>query len=222
MQRDVPGLTRSVLNTFKWSDIRALSVGVNPFSAPPGVPHNKIFRWRDEASKSEVLAFWHPYGYGGHTVQPDGSVVQLTPAQDCVYSPPDTESGGRHILCFSWRSDNQGPFEDPADVMRVFDAARAAFPGADVKASTFDAFVKQVLPHWQAFEVVTSEIGDTWIWGVASDPIKAQQFRAIQRMRSECITSESCNTEVCTCHLAVCTVQPSPHGLCVVCGLRSS
>jgi hypothetical protein len=56
MQRDVPGMTRGVLAAFKSmaqytnTRVRAISVGVNRATAPPGVPHNKPFIWRDEAS----------------------------------------------------------------------------------------------------------------------------------------------------------------------------
>jgi len=43
-----------------------------------------------------------------------------------------------------------------------------------MQASTFDKFAAEVLssPVHQQLPVVTSEIGDTWIHGVASDPIK--------------------------------------------------
>ena len=43
-----------------------------------------------------------------------------------------------------------------------------------MQASTFDKFAAEVLssPVYQQLPVVTSEIGDTWIHGVASDPIK--------------------------------------------------
>jgi len=43
-----------------------------------------------------------------------------------------------------------------------------------MQASTFDKFAAEVLssPVYQQLPVITSEIGDTWIHGVASDPIK--------------------------------------------------
>jgi hypothetical protein len=63
---------------------------------------------------------------------------------------------------------------------------RRQFPGAHVQASTFDAFM---LPLAQAVRdglelpVVTHEIGDTWIHGIASDAGKVADYRAMQRMR---------------------------------------
>ncbi len=41
--------------------------------------------------------------------------------------------------------------------------------------------------------VVTSEIGDTWIHGVASDPRKHARTRIVQRLRRECIDSGACD-----------------------------
>lgn len=45
--------------------VHALSVGVNGVSAPPGVPKNTPFWWRDEPSGEQLLAFWHPGRAGG-------------------------------------------------------------------------------------------------------------------------------------------------------------
>jgi hypothetical protein len=194
----VPGLTRAAISTLTMNDVRAISIGVNPFSAPPAVPHNSPFIWRDEPTATQVIAFWHPFGYGGHTSDASGRRIQLTPPKDCVYTPPDVTTGGRDILCFSWRGDNAGPFEDPDDVIRVFETSRAAFPGATVRASTFEAFVDRLEKHAAELEVVTGEIGDTWVFGVASDPVKVQQYRAIMRMRSQCLLSESCTHQVRT------------------------
>jgi hypothetical protein len=164
-------------------------------SAPPDVPLNTPFIWRSEQDNSEIIAMWHPFGYGGHSVTADGTTVELTPPEDCVYTPKFNETAGRDILCFSWRGTNAGPFRDPDEVLQVFAQARAAFPGAKVKASTLETFVDALEPHTGRLPVVTGEIGDTWIHGVASDPIKMKQFRAIMRMRSQCLLSESCTAQ---------------------------
>jgi len=59
VQRDVPGLTRAAVPLLAASGVRALSVGVNWGSAPPGVPKSEPFIWRDEASGTELIAMWH-------------------------------------------------------------------------------------------------------------------------------------------------------------------
>jgi len=82
------------------------------------------------------------------------------------------------------------------DVEGFYAYLRRKFPGADVKASTFDAFfdianepaVKKLLP------VVTKEIEDGWIYGVASDPLKNSQFRAASRLRLACVEGGECDT----------------------------
>lgn len=123
VQRDVPGMTRGILPVITelwWGPIvRAISVGVNSASPAPAVPLNEPFLWRDDASGAEVIAFWHAGGYGGET-EYKGHTLALTPAPDCVRAPAG-ESGERAILCFSWRGDNKGPFDDPKEVLATDD-----------------------------------------------------------------------------------------------------
>ena len=40
---------------------------------------------------------------------------------------------------------------------------------------------------------ITSEIGDTWIFGIASDPVKLARFRIATNLRSQCISSGQCD-----------------------------
>jgi len=60
LQRDVPGFTRAALPILFGQGVRAVTVGVNGGSAPPGVPHNEPFIWRDTQSQTDMLAMWHP------------------------------------------------------------------------------------------------------------------------------------------------------------------
>jgi hypothetical protein len=41
--------------------------------------------------------------------------------------------------------------------------------------------------------VVTKEIGDGWIFGVPSDPLKNAQFREASRQRLACVESGECD-----------------------------
>lgn len=58
-------MTRAVIPSFRmvadWTntDVRAISVGVNTASAPPAVPQNEPFIWRDEASDSGAPAHYY-------------------------------------------------------------------------------------------------------------------------------------------------------------------
>jgi hypothetical protein len=69
------------------------------------------------------------------------------------------------------------------------------FPGAEVIASDLEAFTTAALASpaaIAALPVVEKEIGDTWIMGVPSDPIKVQRMRALERARTACVASPAC------------------------------
>lgn len=102
----------------------------------------------------------------------------------------------RHVLCTSWRCDNCGPPSSSAEVQQMYDHWRAEFPGATVKASSFDAFVDELVQELPDLKlpVVTAEIGDTWIYGVQSDPLKTANYRAMARARAQCLSAGDCNS----------------------------
>ena len=88
----------------------------------------------------------------------------------------------------------QGPPE-VVEVLLVLECVRnltkTLFPGStpQLVGSTYDAFVEAVLEHPTAaasLPVVTSEIGDTWIYGAQSDPKKMKLLRLMMRARSAC------------------------------------
>jgi len=188
-QRDVPGLTRTALPVLNDNGVSVLSVGVNGFSAPPDVPRPGAFVWADPESGASVLAFWHAGGYGGQQDGPDPR-LQVGFAGDCVVT-----DGLNHALCFAWKADNAGPHE-PAEVLQDYAVMRREFPNAvDIRASTFDAFAQVLITAQPYLELpaITDEIGDSWIIGVASDPVKTMHFRAIQRARSRCLDAGACD-----------------------------
>jgi len=168
-QRDVPGMTRAALRPLTAAGVTAISVGVNGASAPPALP--RAFVWRDEPSGTDMLTFYHPLGYGGIARQ-----LRPTPHADCV-----VVEGHPEALCMDWRGDNWGPAESASEVRADLDAIRAEFPlaaaAAGVFASTFDAFAAGLAsngPAMAGLPVVTGEVGDTWVHGTASDPIKVR------------------------------------------------
>jgi hypothetical protein len=40
------------------------------------------------------------------------------------------------------------------------------------------------------------EIGDTWVFGLQSDPLKTANFRALSRLRAACLQQPSCPSDV--------------------------
>lgn len=61
---------------------------------------------------------------------------------------------------------------------------RKIYPGADVEASSFDDFFADIdTPReLDALPVIKQEVGDTWVYGTPSDPLKMAQNRALQRV----------------------------------------
>ena len=162
-QRDVPGMTAAAIPTFVNWGIKAVSVGVNPASAPPAVP--KIFNWNNQ-----IIGIWHPGGYPnapGKSVNDPGGIAY----KDCAVTPDKTNA-----LCFGFRTDNTGPPTSLEELDNVYQIIREEFPGANVFASTLDNFVSKV--DRSTLPVVNSEIGDTWIQGIAADPRKTAEYRA--------------------------------------------
>ena len=91
-----------------------------------------------------------------------------------------------------WTGDNSGPRSAESQLQRL----RAQYPGAHVHCSTFSAFFDEAnkAENKAKLPVVTAEMGDAWIYGVPSDPLKNAQFREVARARDECVSSGACNT----------------------------
>ena len=156
---DVPGHTRALVPLLAEAGITFLHLGVNPAWPVPDVP--PVFRWQAPGGEEVVVAY-QGGGYGGE-VHIDGC---------------------DEVLTFLHTGDNLGP----PNVDEVIDAHRALaerFPGAEVRASTLDAFARAVARSVGAarLPVVTAEIGDPWLFGAGSDPQKVAAFRALLRAR---------------------------------------
>jgi hypothetical protein len=166
---DVPGHTRAIVPMLADAGIRFLHIGVNPGSAPPGVP--PVFRWR-EPGGSEVTVMYQRGGYG-----------------DLVSVPRMTEA-----LAFAHTGDNRGP-QSAEQVIQIFKEMGARVEGARIVASTLDDFARALLAQRPDLPVVDGEIGDTWIHGVASDPGKITRYRELCRLRRRW-TSEDENVDL--------------------------
>ena len=102
---------------------------------------------------------------------------------------------------------------------------KAKYPNAKMVSSTFDAYYAAVASVLNGLPVVTQEIGDTWSYGAASDPLKLQVFREISRRRGVSeevhtglptleVTHWSANlsTRERTHRVCLCTLPRTPHG----------
>ncbi|XP_046330094.2 uncharacterized protein LOC124113675 isoform X1 [Haliotis rufescens] len=180
-QRDVPGMSIALLPLYAKHGIEGISVGVNGGSAPPAVP--KIFRW--EYQNASLIGMWHPRGYPDPPGKYPARALGLS-AKDCV-----TFEGLDEAMCYAFKSDNQGPPASMAEVLIFYELARGQFPNAHIQASTFEEFVAAAQVVKAELPLVTQEIGDTWIQGSASDPMKVAMMRAFFRTRTNCLLKAS-------------------------------
>ena len=102
-------------------------------------------------------------------------------------------AGFDEALCFGFRSDNAGPPTSIEMVLHWFEIAEEQFPGAVVESSTFSDFVEALLPYKSQLPVVSSEAGDAWIQGIASDPYKMSYNRALGRVLESCYLDGRCD-----------------------------
>ncbi|MGO9257863.1 MAG: DUF5054 domain-containing protein [Bryobacteraceae bacterium] len=158
---DVPGHTRGIIGPLAEHGVKFLDIGVNSASTPPDVP--PIFLWKDSDGHSLVMMY-HLHDYGG--------VVRI-PGSDLAV---DVEM----------RGDNSGP-HTIEEIRSIYARLRKQFPNAAVTASNLTDIANAIEPYRGRLPVVTEEIGDTWIYGVPSDPLKVARYLEVARLRSEWI-----------------------------------
>lgn len=155
---DIPGHTRAMVPLLAEAGVSFLHIGVNPASPAPDVPD--VFVWRSPEGAS-VIVNYSKSDYGGFLAVP----------------------GLDETLVFAHTGDNKGP-APAAAIHKTFADLRAQYPGAEVRASTLDAFARRLVAFASTLPTVSGEIGDTWIHGLATDPAKAAGFRALSRWRA--------------------------------------
>jgi hypothetical protein len=180
-QKDVPGFTRTAIPIMAKRGIRGMHVGVNDFSTPPAAPNHSptgttcnTFLWIDPPSKTEVVAMWCL----GYSWPPMG----IVPIMKVIVPNFD------HALVFLMTIDNTGP-QNPSMVQQGWANTQKMFPNAHLIASSLDAFIEKLWPHRRHLPTFELEMGDTWIYGLASDPQKMRIFREISRQRANAIKS---------------------------------
>lgn len=161
---DVPGHTRGLVAPLAENGVTFLDIGVNSASTPPDVP--PLFVWTDpslaRSRGTSIVVMYHRLEYGG--------VVRI----------PDSDLAVAVVM----RDDNAGP-HTVEEVRKTYADLKRQFPNAAVTPASLTEIADAVTPHRGAFPVLTQEIGDTWIYGVASDPAKLARFRELQRLRGE-------------------------------------
>lgn len=159
---DVPGHTRAIIPLLAEAGIQFLHIGVNPGSTVPSVP--PLFRW--QAPGGEEIIVMYESGYGSAFVIP---------------GIPDA-------LAFGHTIDNSGP-QSLEDVLAVYEHLRQTYPDAEIFSSSLNAFAEKLAAVRASLPVVSEEIGDTWIHGVGSDPVKVSRYRELLRLRRAWLSS---------------------------------
>lgn len=160
---DVPGHTRGLISPLARSGVTFLDIGVNSASTPPEVP--SLFVWKDSTGNSLTVMYHHTQ-YGG---------VVRVPKSDLA-------------VAIEVRDDNSGP-HTVAEIRKIYADLRQQFPNARVRASNLTDIANAIAPFRAGLPVVTQEIGDTWIYGVPSDPVKVARYREVVRLRSSWIAN---------------------------------
>lgn len=153
---DVPGHTVAMVPLLREAGIEYLHIGVNGGSRVPEVP--ELFRWR--YGMDEVVVHYAS-GYGAPSVLPNGVALEFCHSLDNA-GPPSVEA-----LDAEYR------------------ALAARYPNAVIEAGTLDDFARAAREVSETLPIITQEIGDTWIHGVATDPTKVSSFMRLLELRAK-------------------------------------
>ena len=155
---DVPGHTRGLIAPLAAQGVKFLDIGVNDASTPPEVP--PLFLWKAPGGSTLVVMYHH--GYGGVARVPDSDLAIAMVVRD--------DDSGPHTL---------------EEIHETYSALSNQFPNAQIIPTNLTEIANAVEPYRGSLPVITSEIGDTWIHGVASDPVKLARYREVARLRQE-------------------------------------
>ncbi|ETO12693.1 hypothetical protein RFI_24683, partial [Reticulomyxa filosa] len=215
-QRDVPGITKSVIPLLLQYNITAISLGTNDRSPPPAVPNN-IFKW--VSYNLSMLTIVHPGGYGGYDHLRDAVLI---PGFDqaltyfyrgiCTYIYIYKEQNRNIWNCSGTiniqqqqqqqQQQIQGDNAGPPDAIEVLNATwylKGLFPNAEIVCSTYNDYVNALYAANEAMNgslldslptVTNEEMGDTWSYGASADPWKMAVFRIAMRHRSTYLENE--------------------------------
>ena len=84
-------------------------------------------------------------------------------------------------LSFAHTNDNMGPQSVP-QTAEAYRELRAREPDAIIRAATLEDYGAILWAARESFPVVELELGDSWIHGSGSDPVKTARFLALQRL----------------------------------------
>jgi hypothetical protein len=153
---DVPGHSRGLVGPLAAHGVKFLNIGANDAATFPEVP--RFYIWQDPEGAS-LIVMHHPK-YGAHLQVPGSDLA----------------------ISLQMHGENEGP-HSMEEITKIYANLRKRFPQAQVTAANLSEIAAAVEPSRHHLPVVTQEIGDTWIYGVPSDPIKVARYREVARLR---------------------------------------
>jgi len=164
---DVPGHTRGIIPPLAKHGVKFLEIGVNGGSTVAKVP--PIFLWKGPSGAT--LPVMYHWDYSGIARVPGSDLAVVTRV----------------------RGDNSGP-HTPDEIAQIYADLAVQFPNAEITACNLSDMANAIDPYRDALPVVTQEIGDTWIYGCASDPLKVVRYREVSRLRDAWIAKGAFQT----------------------------
>lgn len=154
---DVPGHTKAIVPLLDEYGIKLLHIGVNDSSAMPFTP--QAFLWK--AYGKEVIVLYE----GSY-----GSLYKNEHIEDILY--------------FAHSHDNDGP-NSKDNIIKTYEKLQKMYPDYQIQASTLDDYADELWKVKDKLPILTSEIGDSWIHGGASDPYKSAAIRELIRLKTK-------------------------------------
>lgn len=91
----------------------------------------------------------------------------------------DKEEFDDFVVCFAHTGDNCGP-QSAEQVTDIYSQLEKEYPGCRIIAATLEDVAERVL-KMENIPVLEKEIGDTWIHGAGTDPLKLSRYRNVLR-----------------------------------------
>ena len=161
---DVPGMTKAMIAPLVHAGVRFLHIGVNSASIVPQVP--EMFRWVND--RGEELLVMYSGHYGGYT-----------------------EISRSCAVTFQFAGDNCAPMTEQM-VRDGIAQIQNDHPDCEVLPATLDDVAREMEKIRRKLPIVRSEIGDSWIHGIMTDPRKVFAYQAMLRYAGTCGTEERC------------------------------
>lgn len=113
---------------------------------------------------------------------PSGNDLLLVYQKD--YGEDEVLPDGKTVVSINFTGDNHGPHSYER-VKKIYADLRKRYPQAQLVGASFNDVARELLLIKKDLPVVTSEIGDTWIFGYGGAPIRMAKFRAVSRLYSQ-------------------------------------